>query len=415
MDPGKKRVVVTGLGTVNPLGNSVLDSWEAARSGKSGIGPITRFDASEFKTRIAGEVRDFDALAFVNAKELRRIDLFILYALASADMAVADAGLDHPEDLGDRTGVIIGTGIGGLSTTEKEKETLLSGGPKRISPFTIPAVLPNLAAGQVAIRHGARGPISCTVTACASGSNAVGDAFRAIADGYADVMIAGGSEAAVCPLTVAGFNAMRALSTRNDEPEKASRPFDRDRDGFVIGEGAGVLVLEELSRALDRRARIYAEIAGYATTSDAFHIAAPPPGHHGAVRAMELALRDARLLPADIDYINAHGTSTPLNDLYEVEAILKVFGDREDLAVSSTKSMTGHLLGAAGGVESVFTVLAVAGSVVPPTINLERPEKECRLDFVPHASRKRDVRAALSSSFGFGGVNAVLAFRKFEG
>lgn len=414
MNPGKKRVVVTGLGTVNPLGNSVADSWEAARSGKSGIGPITRFDASEFRTRIAGEVRNFDALAFVSAKELRRIDLFILYALASADMAIADAGLDHPEDLGDRAGVIIGTGIGGLSTTEREKETLLSGGPKRISPFTIPAVLPNLAAGQVAIRHGARGPISCTVTACASGSNAVGDAFRAIADGYADVMIAGGSEAAVCPLTVAGFNAMRALSTRNDEPEKASRPFDRDRDGFVIGEGAGVLVLEERSRALDRRARIYAEVAGYATTSDAFHIAAPPPGHHGAVRAMELALRDARLLPADVDYINAHGTSTPLNDLYEVEAILKVFGDREDLAVSSTKSMTGHLLGAAGGVESVFTVLAVAGSVVPPTINLERPEKECRLDFVPHRSEKRDVRAALSSSFGFGGVNAVLAFRKFE-
>lgn len=415
MNPGKKRVVVTGLGTVNPLGNSVADSWEAARSGKSGIGPITRFDASEFKTRIAGEVRNFDALAFVSAKELRRIDLFILYALASADMAIADAGLDHPEDLGDRAGVIIGTGIGGLSTTEREKETLLSGGPKRISPFTIPAVLPNLAAGQVAIRHGARGPISCTVTACASGSNAVGDAFRAIADGYADVMIAGGTEAAVCPLTVAGFNAMRALSTRNDDPEKASRPFDRDRDGFVIGEGAGILVLEERSRALDRRARIYAEVAGYATTSDAFHIAAPPPGHHGAVRAMELALRDAGLFPADIDYINAHGTSTPLNDLYEVEAILKVFGDREDLAVSSTKSMTGHLLGASGGVESVFTVLAVAESVVPPTINLERPEKECRLDFVPHASRKRDVRAALSSSFGFGGVNAVLAFRKFEG
>lgn len=414
MDAGKKRVVVTGLGTVNPLGNSVLDSWEAACSGKSGIGPITRFDTSEFKTRIAGEVRNFDALAFVNAKELRRIDLFILYALASANMAVADAGLDHPEDLGDRTGVVIGTGIGGLSTTEKEKEILLSGGPKRISPFTIPAVLPNLAAGQVAIRHGARGPISCTVTACASGSNAVGDAFRAVADGYADVMIAGGTEAAVCPLTVAGFNAMRAISTRNDEPEKASRPFDRDRDGFVIGEGAGVLILEELSHAVKRRARIYAEVAGYATTSDAYHIAAPPPGHHGAVRAMELAMRNARLLPSDIDYINAHGTSTPLNDLYEVEAILQVFGDREDLAVSSTKSMTGHLLGAAGGVESVFTVLAVAGSVLPPTINLDRPEKECRIDFVPHTSRKRDVRAALSNSFGFGGVNAVLAFRKFE-
>lgn len=415
MDAGKNRVVVTGLGTVNPLGNSVRDSWNAACAGKSGIGPITRFDASDFRTRIAGEVRNFDPLAFVGAKELRRNDLFIVYALASADMAVTDAGLDHREDLGDRAGVIIGTGIGGLATIEKEKETLLAGGPKRISPFTIPAVLPNLAAGQVAIRHGARGPISCTVTACASGSNAVGDAFRAVANGYADIMIAGGSEAAVCPLTVAGFNAMRALSTRNEDPERASRPFDVDRDGFVIGEGAGVLVLEELSHALSRRARIYAEVAGYAATSDAYHIAAPPPGHPGAVRAMELALRDARLLPSDIDYINAHGTSTPLNDLYEVEAILQVFGDRQDLAVSSTKSMTGHLLGAAGGVESVFTVLAAAESVLPPTINLDRPEKECRLDFVPHASRKRDVRAALSNSFGFGGVNAVLAFRKFEG
>jgi 3-oxoacyl-[acyl-carrier-protein] synthase II len=415
MDTGKKRVVVTGLGTVNPLGISVRDSWNAACAGKSGIGPITRFDASDFRTRIAGEVRNFDPLAFIGAKELRRNDLFIVYALASADMAVSDAGLDHPEDLGDRAGVIIGTGIGGLATIEKEKETLLTGGPKRISPFTIPAVLPNLAAGQVAIRHGARGPISCTVTACASGSNAVGDAFRAVANGYADVMIAGGSEAAVCPLTVAGFNAMRALSTRNDDPEKASRPFDLDRDGFVIGEGAGILVLEELSHALDRRARIYAEVAGYATTGDAFHIAAPPPGHPGAARAMELALRDARLLPSDVDYINAHGTSTPLNDLYEVEAILRLFGDREDLSVSSTKSMTGHLLGAAGGVESVFTVLAVAESVLPPTINLDRPEKECRLDFVPRTSRKRELRAALSNSFGFGGVNAVLAFRKFEG
>jgi len=415
MDPGKKRVVVTGLGTVNPLGNSVLDSWEAARSGKSGIGPITRFDASEFKTRIAGEVRDFDALAFVNAKELRRIDLFILYALASADMAVADAGLDHPEDLGDRTGVIIGTGIGGLSTTEKEKETLLSGGPKRISPFTIPAVLPNLAAGQVAIRHGARGPISCTVTACASGSNAVGDAFRAIADGYADVMIAGGSEAAVCPLTVAGFNAMRALSTRNDEPEKASRPFDRDRDGFVIGEGAGVLVLEELSRALDRRARIYAEIAGYATTSDAFHIAAPPPGHHGAVRAMELALRDARLLPADIDYINAHGTSTPLNDKMEALAIRSVFGEHTDkVLVNSTKSMIGHCLGAAGALETVAAMQSIEEGIIHPTINLDTLDPECAINVVRARAVEKNVSRFLVNSFGFGGHNGVAAFQKFE-
>ena len=414
MDPLRKRVVVTGLGTVNPLGNSVRESWEAACSGRSGIGPITRFDPSDFRTRIAGEVRNFDPLAFVSAKELRRIDHFILYALASAEMAVSDAGLKHGEDLGDRAGVIIGSGIGGLSTMEREKETLMKDGPRKISPFTIPAVLPNLAAGQVSIRYGARGPISCTVTACASGNNAVGDAYRMIAGGRADMMITGGVEAAVCPLTVAGFNAMRALSTRNDDPEKASRPFDRDRDGFVISEGAGILVLEECSHALNRGAKIYAEVAGYATTSDAFHMAAPPPGHPGAFRSMKLALEDAGLRPSDIDYINAHGTSTPLNDAYEVEAILRLFGDREDLAVSSTKSMTGHLLGAAGGLESIFTVLALAEDILPPTINLDHPEKACRLDFVPHISRKRKVRAALSSSFGFGGVNAVLAFRKFE-
>jgi len=414
MNPFKKRVVVTGLGTVNPLGNSVRDSWEAACSGRSGIGPITRFDPSDFRTRIAGEVRNFDPLAFVSAKEARRTDPFILYALASAEMAVSDAGLNHGKDLGDRAGVIIGSGIGGLSTTEREKETLLKHGPRKLSPFTIPAVLPNLAAGQVSIRYGARGPISCPVTACASGNNAVGDAYRMIACGQADVMITGGVEAAVCPLTVAGFNAMRALSTRNDDPGKASRPFDRDRDGFVISEGAGILILEEYAHALNRGARIYAEMAGYATTSDAFHVAAPPPGHPGAFRSMKLTLKDAGLRPSEIDYINAHGTSTPLNDAYEVEAVLRLFGDREDLAVSSTKSMTGHLLGAAGGLESIFTVLAVAEGILPPTINLDHPEKECRLDFVPHASRKRQVRAALSNSFGFGGVNAVLAFRRFE-
>ncbi len=414
MNRNRKRVVVTGMGTVNPLGNSVRDAWEAACSGRSGIGPITRFDPSDFRTRIAGEVKNFDPSALFGAKAVRRTDPFVLYALASAEMAFWDAGLREGEALGDRAGVIIGSGIGGLSTTEKEKETLMKQGPRKISPFTIPAVLPNLAAGQVSIRYGARGPISCTVTACASGSNAVADAFQAIAGGRADLMIAGGVEAAVCPMTVAGFNAMRALSTKNDTPEKASRPFDRDRDGFIISEGAGILILEELSHALNRGARIFAEVAGYAVTSDAFHVAAPPPGHPGAVRAMEFALKDAGLEPSEIDYINAHGTSTPLNDLFEVEAILQVFGDRDDLSVSSTKSMTGHLLGAAGGLESIFTVLALAEDTLPPTVNLDNPEKECRLDFVPHVSRKRKVRAALSNSFGFGGVNAVLAFRKFE-
>ncbi len=414
MNRSRKRVVVTGMGTVNPLGNSVRDAWEAACSGRSGIGPITRFDPSEFRTRIAGEVKNFDPSALFGAKAVRRTDPFVLYALASAEMAFLDAGFKEGETLGDRAGVVIGSGIGGLSTTEKEKETLMKQGPRKISPFTIPAVLPNLAAGQVSIRYGARGPISCTVTACASGSNAVADAFQAIAGGRADLMITGGVEAAVCPMTVAGFNAMRALSTKNDTPEKASRPFDRDRDGFIISEGAGILILEELSHALNRGAKIFAEVAGYAVTSDAFHVAAPPPGHPGAVRAMELALKDAGLKPSDIDYINAHGTSTPLNDLFEVEAILQVFGDRDDLSVSSTKSMTGHLLGAAGGLESIFTVLALAEDTLPPTVNLDNPEKKCRLDFVPHVSRKRKVRAALSNSFGFGGVNAVLAFRKYE-
>ena len=414
MNRSRKRVVVTGMGTVNPLGNSVRDAWEAACSGRSGIGPITRFDPSEFRTRIAGEIKNFDPSALFGAKAVRRTDPFVLYALASAEMAFLDAGFKEGETLGDRAGVVIGSGIGGLSTTEKEKETLMKQGPRKISPFTIPAVLPNLAAGQVSIRYGARGPISCTVTACASGSNAVADAFQAIAGGRADLMITGGVEAAVCPMTVAGFNAMRALSTKNETPEKASRPFDRDRDGFIISEGAGILILEELSHALNREARIFAEVAGYAVTSDAFHVAAPPPGHPGAVRAMELALKDAGLEPSEIDYINAHGTSTPLNDLFEVEAILQVFGDRDDLSVSSTKSMTGHLLGAAGGLESIFTVLALAEGILPPTVNLDNPEKKCRLDFVPHVSRKRKVRAALSNSFGFGGVNAVLAFRKFE-
>lgn len=410
----KRRVVITGMGTVNPLGNSLKETWEGICSGRSGIRTITKFDPEGFATKIAGEVKGFDPQAFLNAKEVRRLDLFIIYALASASMALEDSGFTIDGDRAERTGVIIGSGIGGLLTMEKAKEILTEQGPRRLSPFTIPAVLANLAAGQVSIRFGAKGPISCTVTACSSGANAIGDSFRLIAGGHADIMITGGTEAAVCPLTVAGFNAMRALSTRNDAPEKASRPFDRDRDGFVIGEGCGILILEELSCALERGARIYAEIAGLGVTSDAFHIAAPPPGHEGAARSMRLALQEACLKTDEIDYINTHGTSTPLNDLYEVQAIKQVFGEKaSSLAVSSTKSMTGHLLGAAGGLEAIITVKAIEEGILPPTINLENPDDGCDLDFVQNGTRRKEIRAALSNAFGFGGVNAVLAFKRY--
>jgi 3-oxoacyl-[acyl-carrier-protein] synthase II len=352
----------------------------------------------------------------VNKKELRRLDDFIIYALAAAEMAMTDAGLVIGEERAERTGVIIGSAIGGLATIEKEKEAIFQGGPRKMSPFTIPAVLANLAAGHVSIRFGAKGPINCTVTACAAGTCAIGDAARIIAEGYADVMIAGGVEAAVTPLCVAGFNAMRALSRRNDEPEKASRPFDRDRDGFVIGEGSGVVILEALPHALARDARIQGELAGYGLTSDAFHMAAPPPGHEGAARSMKTALQDAGMAASEIDYINAHGTSTSLNDACETEAVKTVFGEHaKRLAVSSTKSMTGHLLGAAGGLEAILCLKAIGEGVLPPTINLDHPDPACDLDYVPHQARKKEIRMAMSNTFGFGGVNAVLIFRKFEG
>ncbi len=412
----KRRVVITGLGTVNPLGNSVHESWGALCAGRSGIGPISKFDAADFHTRIAGELKNFDPLQFVNKKEHRRYDDFIIYALAGAEMAMADAGLSIGGAAAERTGVIVGSGIGGLTTIEKLKETMQQHGPGKLSPFAVPSVLANLAAGHVSIRFGAKGPINCTVTACAAGTNAIGEAFWMIQRGHADAMIAGGTEAAVCPMCVAGFNAMRAISVRNDRPEAASRPFDRDRDGFVIGEGCGIVILEELGEALKRGARIYAEIAGFGLTSDAFHMAAPPPGHEGAARSMRLALQDGGVPPDEIDYINAHGTATPLNDLYETQAIKAVFGAHSrNLLVSSTKSMTGHLLGGAGGVEAIVCARAIQDGVVPPTINLDHPDAECDLDYVPHQSRKRDVRAALSNTFGFGGVNAVLLFRKFTG
>ena len=372
----KRRVVITGLGAVTPLGNSAEESWKGICAGKSGIGRITKFDTTAFDTKIAGEVKAFDPLQYVNKKEYRRLDDFILYALASAEMAVNDAG--HAGIGGERSGVIIGSAIGGLATIEKEKETILQAGPRRVATFMIPAVLANLAAGHVSIRFGLKGPITCPATACAAGTNAIGDAFRMIRDGYADLMITGGVEAAVTPLAVAGFNAMRALSTKNDAPEKASRPFDKKRDGFVIGEGCGLVVLEELSAALRRGAKIYGEVVGYGLTSDAFHMAAPPPGHEGAVRCMRDALADGGVAPEEVDYINAHGTSTPLNDLYETQAIKTVFGEgNPGVPVSSTKSMTGHMLGAAGGVEAVFTALAIRDGIMPPTINLDEPDPEC--------------------------------------
>jgi len=411
----QRRVVITGMGTVNPVGNNVDETWAALCAGKSGIAPISKFDAGNSATKIAGELKGFDPLAYVDKKELRRLDEFIIYALACADMAMKDSRLVIDQGNTERVGTIVGTGIGGLTTIEREHTVLEQSGPRRLSPFTIPAVLPNLAAGQISIRYRAKGPISCPVTACAAGTSAIGMAFRLIKDGYADAMIAGGVEAAISPFGVAGFNAMRALSTRNDEPEKASRPFDRDRDGFVMGEGGGILILEELQGARGRGAKIYAEVCGFGCTADAYHMAAPPPGHEGAARSMEVALKSCVMDPATVGYINAHGTATPLNDVYETQAIKRVFGEHsKKLAVSSTKSMTGHLLGGAGGLEAIVAIKAILEGVVPPTINLDNPDEGCDLDYVPHRAKQMDIEAALSNTFGFGGVNAVLAFRKFR-
>ena len=410
----RRRVVITGLGAVTPVGNSVREAWENVCAGRSGIGPITRFDTTGHQTTIAGEVRNFDALAFVDKKWLRRLDLFIVYALAASDMAMADAALTGDTAGGDRAGTIIGSAIGGLSSMETAKEAIDRGGPRKISPFALPAALGNLAAGHVSIRYSLRGPINCTTTACSAGNHAIGDSYRMIAGGWADVMIAGGAEAAVTPLGIGGVNVMRAISLRNDEPEKASRPFDRDRDGFVVSEGCGLVVLEEMNRAIDRGARIYAEITGYGSTADAFHLAAPPPGHAGAARCMREAIRDAGLRPEDIDYINAHGTSTLLNDTCETEAVKAVFGEHSRrLAMSSTKSMTGHMLGAAGGVEAIFAAKAVDEGILPPTINLDNPDPTCDLDYVPNKARRQEIRTALSNTFGFGGANAVIVLRKF--
>jgi len=410
-----RRVVVTGVGLVSALGIGTEANWEALLAGRSGIGRITHFDASGFSTQIAGEVKDFDPLQFIEKKDVKKMDIFIQLAVAASQFAMDDSRLQVTAANDRRVGVYIASGIGGFNTIEREHKALLDGGPRRISPFFIPSAIINLAAGQVSIRFGARGPNSATCTACSASAHAVGDALEIIRRGAADAMIAGGSEAAVTPMGVGGFGAMRALSTRNDEPARASRPFDKDRDGFIIGEGAGVLVLEELEQARRRGAKIYAELVGYGMSADAYHITAPSEGGEGAVRVMELALADAGASPRDVDYINAHGTSTPYNDRIETSAIKACFGDQaRRLAVSSTKSMTGHLLGAAGGLEAGITALAVHHQTLPPTINLDDPDPECDLDYVPWKCRAARVRYALSNSFGFGGTNAALLFKRYE-
>jgi len=409
--PGDRRVVVTGVGLVTPLGTGVEKNWEALSAGRSGIGPITRFNASEFGTRIAGEVKDFNPEDWIEKKDVKKMDLFIQYAMASAAQAMRQSGLTIDEEIAERVGVLIGVGIGGLCTIEEYHLIFLEHGLKRVSPFFIPKLISNLAAGHVAIHYGARGINLCTTSACASGSHAIGEAYRMIRDGYLDAAITGGAEAAITALGIGGFAVMRALSTRNDSPASASRPFDAERDGFVMSEGAAALILEERDRALARGAPILAEVGGYGTNCDAYHITSPSVEGEGAARCMRACLEDGGLDPNLVDYINAHGTSTPQGDLAETQAIKKVFGESAArLAVSSTKSMTGHTLGAAGAIESVFSILAIERGLIPPTINLEHPDPECDLDYVPNQARPRKIRIALNNSFGFGGTNATLAF-----
>ncbi len=411
-----RRVVVTGVGLVSSLGVGTSETWDALCAGKSGIAPITRFDASAYTVRIAGEVRDFDPLVFVAKKDVKKMDVFIQYAIAAAEFARADAGLEVTPEMASRVGVFLASGIGGFSTIEREHRALLNGGPRKISPFFIPASIINLAAGQVSIRLGAKGPNSATCTACSASAHAVGDAFEAIRRGAADVMVAGGSEAAITPLGVGGFAAMRALSTRNDEPTRACRPFDRDRDGFIIGEGAGVIILEEHDWAVRRGAPVYAELVGYGMSADAFHVTAPAEDGNGAQRVMRAAIDQAGITPDQVDYINAHGTSTPFNDRIETLAIKRCFGDHaHKLAISSTKSMSGHTLGAAGGIEAGIAALTVREQVIAPTVNLENPDPDCDLDYVPAVKRSTTIDYALSNSFGFGGTNASLLFKRYDG
>ena len=412
----RRRVVVTGMGLVIPTGIGVETSWKNVCEGKSGIGLLTRFDTNGFETKIAGEVKDFNPELYIDKKEIKRMDLFVQYAIAATKEALEDAQLNIAPENCEQIGVIVGTGLGGLPTLEKYHKVLLERGPSRISPFFIPMLIANLASGQIAIQFGPKGPNTCVVTACATGAHCIGDAFRAIVYGDAEAMIAGGTEANITPLTIGGFNAMKALSTKNDEPEKACRPFEKNRDGFVVAEGAGIVILEELQFALKRNAKIYGELIGYGYTGDAYHITAPSPDGDGAVRCMRMAIKDAGLKSEEMDYINAHGTSTPLNDLTETIAIKTVFGDyAKKIPISATKSMTGHLLGAAGSTEAIFTILAIRDGIMPPTINYEEPDPQCDLDYVPNMARRKPLKIAMSNAFGFGGTNATLVFKKFEG
>ncbi|NQD67546.1 beta-ketoacyl-ACP synthase II [Bacillus haikouensis] len=408
-----KRVVITGIGAVTPLGNNVESTWTNILDGKTGIGPLTRLNADEYPAKVAAELKDFDIEEYVERKEARKMDRFTHYAVAASMMAVKDSKLEITEENAPRVGVWIGSGIGGMETFENQYETFQKRGYRRVSPFFVPMIIPDMATGQVSIMLGAKGVNSCTVTACATGTNSIGDAFKVIQRGDADIMISGGAEAPITKMSVAGFCANTALST-NTDPEKASRPFDANRDGFVMGEGAGVVVLEELEHALRRGAPIYAEVVGYGSTGDAHHITAPAPAGEGGARAMKMALDDGGVRPEEMDYINAHGTSTPYNDKFETMAVKEVFGEHAyKLAMSSTKSMTGHLLGAAGGVEAIFTVLAMKDSVLPPTINIDTPDPDCDLDYVANKARKQEVNVAMSNSLGFGGHNATLVFKKY--
>jgi len=410
----KRRVVVTGMGMVSPLGLDLMSSWKAVIEGKSGVGYITHFDVSDYSVRIAAEVKGFDPSNYIELKEVKKMDRFIHFAVAATHMAFEDSMLKITPENAERTGIVIGSGMGGLPAIEYYHRILLEKGWKRVSPFFIPMVIVNLAAGQISIRYGIKGPTLAVTTACATGNHSIGEAFRMIQYGDADVIIAGGAEAVITPMAIAGFAVMRALSTRNDEPEKASRPFDLNRDGFVMGEGAGIIILEELEHAIKRGAKIYAELVGYGMSSDAYHITAPAPAGTGGASCMKMALNDAGISPEEVDYINAHGTSTKQGDELETQAIKTLFGEHAyKLSVSSTKSMTGHLLGAAGGVEAIFTILSIYEDIVPPTINLDNPDPECDLDYVPYKPRKKQVRYAMSNSFGFGGTNASLLFKKF--
>jgi len=409
----RRRVVVTGLGIVCPVGIGVDESWRGIVAGKSGIGPITQFDASSFPTRIAGEVKNFEAEKYMDKKEIRRNDRFIQLAMAAGDMAMKDSGLDMSREDPERIGAIVGAGLGGLDTLEGTHKQFLEKGVRKIGPFFIPSLIVNLAPGQIALKYGLKGPNYSPVSACATSNHSIGDALMLIERGMADVMLTGGAEATITPLGIGGFCAARALSERNDAPEKASRPFDKQRDGFVSGEGSGILVVEEYERAKKRGAKIYCELAGYGATADAYHITSPAPGGEGGARAMKMALADAGLNPEQVGYVNTHGTSTPAGDPAECQAVKKVFGEyaKKGLAISSTKSMTGHLLGAAGGIEAVFSVLALTTGVLPPTINVEEQDPECDLDVIPNVAREKRVNAVLSNSFGFGGTNAVLCFK----